>query len=133
MSERLRYPWPVLAAAAFAALTVGAMWLPWFRSGSAGRNSFALFRAAQLLGIDWITPLRVFWFLLPVIFLCGVATAAFELPRLAAGIMGLVAIILSIGGALILVGVGLESGPAAAAALGLCTTVCCALGLRRPT
>jgi hypothetical protein len=51
-----------------AAVSVGLLWAPWVRTGSTTRHSFRVFRALQALGLEQLTPLRVFWFLLPVLF-----------------------------------------------------------------
>ncbi len=56
-----------------ALVAVLGMWGPWFASGSASRNSFGFFRAAQVLGIEWVTPFRVAWFLLPVVLAVALA------------------------------------------------------------
>jgi len=44
------------------------MWAPWVRTGQTTRSSFEAFRALQTLGLDQLTPLRVIWWLLPVLF-----------------------------------------------------------------
>ncbi len=123
----------VTAAISFVAavVAVGAMWLPWFTSGSAGRNSFAMFRAAQLLGIESITPFRVLWFLLPVVLLAAAALFVFGLQRSAS------AALVVLGAALVAVGwvafsaVGAHVGSAAATAGGLCTIVFAIPGLSK--
>jgi hypothetical protein len=112
-------------------MATGAMWLPWFRSGSAGRNSFAAFRAAQLLGIEWITPFRIFWFLLPVAFVAAGAVWLLSAHRLAPAMLLVVGLVLMASGGVATATVGVEAGSAAAASGGLCTTVLSALGLGR--
>ncbi|MDA3039327.1 MAG: hypothetical protein O3C27_07310 [Actinomycetota bacterium] len=53
-------------ATAGAALQLAVGQLPWMRTGEATRNSYELFRSAQRLGLDELTPFRVVWHLLPV-------------------------------------------------------------------
>ncbi len=65
-----------LVPAAVGALSVPALWAPWFRSGASARNSFDLFRSLQLLGLDALTPIRVVWFLLPMAFAAAVVLLA---------------------------------------------------------
>ena len=57
----------VVTAGLPAAGMVLAMQLEWVRSGSATRNSYEMFRSAQRLGLDELTPFRVVWFLVPVL------------------------------------------------------------------
>ncbi len=99
------------------------MWLPWFRSGQSARNSFAAFRAAQILGIEWITPLRILWFLLPVLLLVALVCFVAGLPNVAASLLGVLGIILAIGAGLFWLSVGRETGSTAVTIAGLCTSV----------
>ena len=70
LTEALRWAMTVLALG-IAVL----MWAPWVRTGQATRSSFEAFRALQILGLDQLTPLRVVWWLLPVL-LAAVALVA---------------------------------------------------------
>ena len=121
-------------AAAFVsgAVMVGAMWLPWFTSGSAGRNSFAMFRAAQILGIETITPFRVVWFLLPVLLLAVGALYVFGLTRAASVALALLGAIFVILGIVALSALGTHAGSAAATVAGLCTIVLAIPGMLKP-
>jgi hypothetical protein len=125
-------PDPVLAGAvASGTLAVGGMWLPWFRSGSAPRNSFGLFRAAQVLGIEWITPFRVAWFLLPVVLLVAVALIGFRATRSGALLLAALGLILALAGILSVDAFGSAGGSAGSAGAGMCCMVLGAVGLRR--
>jgi hypothetical protein len=104
------------------------MWLPWFSSGSAGRNSFAAFRAAEILGIGWVTPFRVFWFLLPIVLLASGLAWLLGFNRPAALGVTTIGAILSLSGVVALASLGLEVGSTAAVSAGLCTTLLGVLG-----
>ncbi len=126
------FPGPVAVAAALAGATaVGAMWGPWFRSGSADRNSFGVFRAAQALGIEWVTPFRLAWFLLPVLLPLAVALLVFGARRWSAAVLVLLGLVLAVMGGLSLAGFGLLWGGVAATVAGTCTTLL-ALAMFRP-
>lgn len=119
-----------VAAAGSGLVAVGSMWLPWFWSGNASRNSFGFFRAAQVLGIEWVTPFRVGWFLLPVLLLVALALLGFGARR--SGIAGLVVLglVLAPAGGLSWVGMGPASGSAASTIAGSCCMVLAVLALR---
>jgi hypothetical protein len=123
----------LIAAGMAASLAVAGMWLPWFRSGESARSSFAAFRAAQLLGIEWITPLRILWFLLPVVLLLALLSLAARYPITGLGLLIGLGLILALGGASFVFLIGPEIGSAAAAIAGACTIVLAvaALGPRR--
>ena len=104
-------------------VAVGSMWLPWFRSGSAGRSSFDIFRAAQVLGVEWATPFRVFWFLLPVMLLVAMVMWLFRVERLSAVLLAILGSMLAVGGGFALALLGLHSGSVTATAGGTCTIV----------
>ncbi len=88
----------LIAAVIIAAIAVAGMWGSWFASGSAPRNSFGFFRAAQVLGIEWVTPFRVAWFLLPIVLGAAVALVAFGARRSGLGLLlGLGAILATAG------------------------------------
>lgn len=108
---------------------VGGMWLPWFRSGEAMRNSFAAFRAAQILGIEWITPVRIIWFMLPVLVLLAVGLLPAGYPSVTSLLLAAVGLFLALGGALFLITAGLELGSAATTISGGCTMVFSAMAL----
>ena len=90
----------VVATVVAAAISVGGMWLPWFRSGAADRNSFGFFRAAQLLGIEWVTPFRVAWFLLPVLLPLGVLLLLMGAHRSASALLVILGLVLAVTGVL---------------------------------
>jgi len=54
----------IVGLAAFVGALAG--WPTWTVSGSATRNSYASLRAAQVIGVDQLTPFRVVWFCVPV-------------------------------------------------------------------
>ncbi len=112
-----------LAAAASALVAVVAMWGPWFRSGSAERNSFGFFRAAQTLGIEWVTPFRIAWFLLPVVLAAATALLLFGARRTGLVVAILLGVVLGVAGALSVAGFGALWGSGAATLAGGCTTV----------
>lgn len=112
------------------ALAVGAMWLPWFRSGSADRNSFGFFRAAQVLGIGWITPFRIGWFLLPIALLVAAALVGFRARRTGAGVLAGLGLILAVAGGLSARTFGSATGSTASILAGSCCMVCGIIALR---
>ncbi len=118
------------AAVGAGAVAVGAMWLPWFRSGSAGRSSFDIFRAAQILGVEWATPFRVFWFLLPVVFLAAVVAWLFDGVGAATASLIFLGLVLTGAGVLALALFGFQSGSLTTTAGGACTMVLATTGLR---
>lgn len=122
------------SAAAFiaAVIAVGSMWLTWFTSGSANRNSFAMFRAAQILGIESITPFRVLWFLLPVVLLAAAALHLFGLWRSASATLAVLGAAFTAFGLVALSAIGTHAGSAAATIAGLCTIVSSIPGLLKP-
>ena len=123
---------PVAVAALVAGVVaVGAMWGPWVRSGSADRDSFGVFRAAQVLGIEWVTPFRVAWFLLPVLLPLAVALLAFGARRWSAAVLLLLGLLLAVFGGLAVAGFGFLWGGGAAAVAGTCTTLL-AVAMFRP-
>lgn len=118
--------WPNVATVATlvaAAVAVGAMWGPWFSSGSATRNSFGLFRAAQILGIEWVTPYRVAWFLLPIVLAAAAALVAFGARRTGLVMLGALGVALGAAGALAALGLEAHWGSVATAVAGACTVV----------
>lgn len=120
-----------IASVATAVVAVGGMWLPWFRSGEAMRNSFAAFRAAQILGIEWITPVRIIWFLLPVLVLLAIGLLPAGYPAVTSSVLAAVGLFLALGGGLFLITAGLELGSAATTISGGCTMVFSTLALGR--
>lgn len=107
----MKIPFRILSAIA-AAVGAFAGWPTWTISGSATRNSYASLRAAQVLGIEQLTPLRVVWFVTPV------ASAAVVLLLVAgafrsASAVGLLtaAVLLSFGGGVLLTPVAAGVGP----------------------
>ncbi|MEL6981094.1 MAG: hypothetical protein AAFO29_01590 [Actinomycetota bacterium] len=106
-----------------AAVAVGAMWGPWFASGSATRNSFGLFRAAQVLGIEWVTPYRVAWFLLPTVLAAAAALIVFGARRTGLVVLGVLGGVLGAAGVLAATGLEAQWGSTVSAGAGLCTVV----------
>lgn len=139
MTDRLRWATgrpapigPALAGSLVAGtLAVGAMWLPWFRSGSAERDSFGFFRAAQVLGIEWITPFRVAWFLLPIVLLVAAALIGFRAHRPGAALLAVLGLILAAAGGLSVDAFGTAGGSVASAGAGACCMVLGVVALRR--
>ncbi len=66
MTRQAPRPVAVVVAAAMVA-SIGLAWLPWIETGDTRRNSYEMFRSAQRLGLEQLTPIRVLWFLMPVI------------------------------------------------------------------
>jgi len=63
------------------ALTVASMWMPWVQIGDSTRNSFSIFKFAQisqLLPVDqgWIAGARFLWILAPFLLAGGLLMAA---------------------------------------------------------
>ncbi len=72
---------------------------PWVRSGSATRNSFQMFRTAQRLDLDVLTPYRVIWFLVPVVGAAGLVLVMLGHRRSAAVVLfavGLVIVVVAL-------------------------------------
>lgn len=78
----------VVTAGLPAAGMVLAMQLEWVRSGSATRNSYEMFRSAQRLGLDELTPFRVVWFLVPVLCLGSLLMLGLARHHVAASYLG---------------------------------------------
>ncbi len=92
------------------ALALGGVgWLGWVESGSVVRNSYEMFRAAQRLGLDVLTPLRVVWFLVPVASLLVVVLMAAGFVRSGLGVLVLEALLVGAAGVAVLV-VGVRGG-----------------------
>lgn len=115
-----------------AAVAVGAMWGPWFASGSATRNSFGLFRAAQILGIEWVTPYRVAWFLLPIVLAAAAALLVFGAQRTGLVVLGALGLALGAAGGLAAFGLEAHWGSVASAVAGACTMVAALVTLLTP-
>ncbi len=86
--------------------------LEWIRSGSASRNSYEMFRSAQRLGLDQLTPFRVIWFLLPVLCLGSVLMVSLARERVGAVFLAAASLI-SLGAGIAVVRSGLGAGPGA--------------------
>ncbi len=84
------------------------LWLPWVYFGSATRTSFGVFRSAQTLGLDELSPFRVAWFLLPIFALAVLGTVALGHVRVAAAMLVVLALLLGIP-ALVVVLAGLSA------------------------
>ena len=59
--------WAGWLAVVLGAMLSASAFMGWTQSGAVVRDSFQTFRAAQILGLDELTPLRVVWFVLPVL------------------------------------------------------------------
>jgi len=106
-----------------ASVAVIGMWGPWFASGSATRNSFGFFRAAQVLGIEWVTPFRVAWFLLPIVLAAALALVVFGARRSGLGLLLGLGAILAGAGWLSVSAFEARTGSTVAAAAGTGTVV----------
>ncbi len=109
--------------------------LEWVRSGSAGRNSYQMFRSAQRLGLDQLTPFRVIWFLLPVLCLGAVLMAGLARPLLTALFLAAASVV-SLGVGVAVLASGRAAGPgatlgAAAGFLGLTASLATMIAARR--
>ncbi len=93
-----------VAAVALAVVT----WLPWVTTGGRSRSSYEVFRSAQALGVDQLTPLRVVWFCVPVVALGVVAWLAVGRPGLAAAFLAPAALLVG-GAGLVVVVAGLAA------------------------
>ncbi len=106
----------VVTAGLPAAGMVFAMQLEWVRSGSATRNSYEMFRSAQRLGLDELTPFRVVWFLMPVLCLgsllmIGLARHHASASFLGAAFLGAASLVsLGVGVAVLTSGLGVGLG-----------------------
>ena len=65
MIRRTEWIERIAIAVAIGLAAVGQLGL--IRTGSATRNSYEMLRSAQRLCLDELTPLRVVWFLVPVV------------------------------------------------------------------
>jgi hypothetical protein len=107
--------WLVMGAA------VAVPWMEWVRTGSAVRNSYEVFRSAQRLGLEELTPIRVLWFLLPVLAVAGSFFGVLGWYRWFAAVATFVGLV--IGGAGLAVALstaGAGAGPWSAVAIGVC-------------
>ncbi len=109
-----------------ASVAVLGMWGPWFASGSALRNSFGFFRAAQVLGIEWVTPFRVAWFLLPIVLAAALALVVFGARRSGLGLLLGLGAVLAIAGWLSVSAFEARLGSTVAAAAGTGTVLAAA-------
>ena len=121
-------PRMVRAVASTSALAVGLVpQLPWVTTGARSRNSYEVFRSAQALGVDELTPLRVAWFLVPVLALGVVGWIAVGRLRLAAGFLAVAALLVA-GVAVVVVAAGLAApGAWVALVVGVAALVASAL------
>ena len=104
--------WGLATAVAGAVLQLVVGQVPWMRTGAATRNSYELFRSAQRLGLDELTPFRVVWYLLPVATLAFGLCLASKQRRRAGLVVALQSLVVIAGGiAVWAVGLGVEIGP----------------------
>lgn len=89
------------AAVLSAALLGASLWLPWVRLGGGTRTSFGAFRSAQRLGLDDLAPLRVAWFLVPVLAFAVGGLAALGFRR--STVVGLMTLALLVGAPAVLI------------------------------
>ncbi|MEZ5225699.1 MAG: hypothetical protein R2710_03220 [Acidimicrobiales bacterium] len=71
-----------------------------------------MFRSAQQLGLDELTPFRVVWFLLPVLCLGAVLMAGLARHHVGAAFLAAASIV-SVGAGIAVVSSGLGAGPGA--------------------
>lgn len=122
----------VRALAATTALGLGfVLQLPWVTTGARSRNSYEVFRSAQTLGVDQLTPLRVAWYLVPVLALGVVGWIAVGRLRLAAAFLAVAALLVA-GVAVVVVVAGLAAAGAwVALVIGVAGLVAASLLIRR--
>ncbi len=122
----------VRALAATTALALGfVLQLPWVTSGARSRNSYEVFRSAQTLGVDQLTPLRIAWYLVPVFALGVVGWIAVGRLRLAAAFLAVAALLVA-GVAVVVVVAGLAAAGAwVALVIGVAGLVAASLLIRR--
>ncbi len=107
-------------ACAGAALQLVVGQLAWMRTGTADRNSYELFRSAQRLGLDELTPFRVVWYLLPAATLAFGLCLASQQRRLAGLVIAVQSVVVVAAGiAVWVVGLGVGIGPKLAIPSGL--------------
>jgi hypothetical protein len=98
---------------------VAVPWMDWVRTGTAVRNSYEVFRSAQRLGLEELTPLRVLWYLLPVLALTGSFFGALGRYRWFAVVAAFVGLVTGGAGlAVALSPAGAGAGPWSAVAIG---------------
>ena len=137
-SPQMRLPSPasrpaagIAALSMFAAIAVA--WLPWVRTGSRTRNSYEVFRSAQRLGLEELTPLRVLWFVIPVIAAAAVLAGVANQTRVFGLLAAFVGVTVAIAGLLVAIsGAGAGSAPLLAVAVGLAAMVSGVLLVRNP-
>lgn len=116
---------PSKAIAVVLAATGGLIgWLPWLHVGAGRRDSYGLFRAAQRLGFDQITPARVLWYLVPVVAIASVVALLAGYPRLGLALLSSESVIVGVVSVSVVLvgaspGVTLAVGPWSGAVLGV--------------
>lgn len=112
--------WRLVTAVAGAVLQLVVGQLAWMRTGTADRNSYELFRSAQRLGLEELTPFRVVWYLLPVATLAFGLCLASRQRRMAGLVVALQSVVVVAAGiAVWAVGPGAGIGPKLAIPAGL--------------
>lgn len=124
-------------AAGIAALSmlaaIGVAWLPWVRTGSRNRNSYEVFRSAQRLGLEELTPLRVLWFVVPVVAAAAVLAGVASQTRLFGLLAAFVGVTVAIAGLVVTIsGAGAGIAPLLAVGVGLAAMVSGVLLVRNP-
>lgn len=114
-----------------AAAAITSMWLPWLRSGATTRTSFEVFRAAQIFGFDQLTPLRVLWYVLPVLVICCFLLLSSGLVKTGAIGLLLAGLLYGLAGLLAARTAGVLVGSALGAVAGLLMVVQSGLSLKR--
>ena len=104
---------------------MGSLWTPWFRILGSRGNSFRVLDTANLIGLEDFEPLRVFWYLLPVLYITCLILLVFDKPRIAAAFQIVLSVpILAMAVGLLVVGVG-AWGAGAATTLSLSSMIYC--------
>lgn len=117
---RSRGRWGLATAIVGALLQLVVGQLAWMRTGTATRNSYELFRSAQRLGLDELTPFRVVWYLLPVATLAFGLCLASKKRRLAGLVVAVQSVVVIAAGITVwVVGLGIGIGPKLAIPAGL--------------
>lgn len=117
---RWRGRWGLATAIVGALLQLVVGQLAWMRTGTATRNSYELFRSAQRLGLDELTPFRVVWYLLPVATLAFGLCLASKKRRLAGLVVAVQSVVVIAAGITVwVVGLGIGIGPKLAIPAGL--------------
>ena len=104
---------------------MGSLWTPWFRILGSRGSSFRVLDTANLIGLEDFEPLRIFWYLLPVLYISCLILLVLDKPRIAAAFQIVLSVpILAMAVGLLIVGVG-AWGAGAATTLSLSSMIYC--------